>query len=138
MKLKLSLAKKVGFEIHYGWFKAFLDHGFVRTFNGKFHYFIFFETVPKPVHHYHIKIYLLNRPIFQPPNIAQRLFSKRNLILISPFKRTMFENPSMLTFQDMKHSIEYLHIQCFYTPNFDSPEKFLNVLDLAISHFIWC
>ena len=70
----------------------------------------------------HNKVYLLNRPILQPPNIAQLLFSTRNLCP-GPFKRTTYKYSSLFTFRDMKCSIEYLHFQGFYTLNFDGPEK---------------
>ena len=47
--------KQVDFKIHFRWFKAFLDHvlcyffsikglaGWIRTLNGKFHYFFFLK-----------------------------------------------------------------------------------------------
>ena len=44
----------------------------------------------------------------------------------------MFECPSMLTFQDMKRSIEFPWFRGFYTLNFDGQVKiFGNVLDVA-------
>ena len=45
-------------------------------------------------------------------------------VLISPFKRTMFECSSMFTFRDIKHSIEYPHFQSFCTPNFIGPKSY--------------
>ena len=44
-------------------------------------------------------------------------------VLISLFKRTLFEDSSMFTFRDTKYSIEYSHFQRFITPNFDGSEK---------------
>ena len=44
-------------------------------------------------------------------------------VLISPFKRTMFQCSSMFSFWDMKCSLVYQHFRSFRTSNFDGPGK---------------
>ena len=70
-----------------------------------------------------IKFTLLIYQFLSPLILLRDCSVQEIYVLISPFKRTMFDYSSIFTFRDMKNSIEYPHFVNFYTPNFDAPEK---------------